>query len=105
MALNVTLTELDDAGLQAILDASGKGKPPVYKAPLRELLANVAEGTCGTIAVPWNEINPEATERKTVVAGMKNALAADRKNGKEFARILAVRANTDDNLVTVVIGK
>ena len=97
MNLNVTLTELSDAELQTLLDNSGKGKPPVYKAPIREILASVGDKQ-GTFSVPYTELNPEATERKTVIAGIKTA--AKKIEGGDR---LVFRANPDDSLVTVIV--
>lgn len=97
---NITLNELDDSQLQDVLDAAGKGKPAIYRKPIRELLA-VANGSQGTVAVPWKVINPDADKRQTVVSGMTAAIKRD-DNAKDR---MTIRANTDENLVTVIIRK
>ena len=93
---NVSLNELSDADLQAVLDDSGKGKAPVYKRPIRELL-ELSDGKQGTVAVPYAAINPAAKDRTTVILGMRAAI----KKIDEAKDRLIVRANPDDSLVTV----
>jgi hypothetical protein len=95
---NVTLTELDDSQLADVLDSVGKGKPAVYKKPIRELLAT-ANGSQGSVAVPWSTVNPAAEKRATVITGLRAAIGRD-KTAKDR---MAVVANTDDALITIVI--
>jgi hypothetical protein len=100
--MNIQLTELTDSQLTEVLENSGKGKAPVYRKPIREILEYIGDAQ-GSLSIPYAEINPAAKDRQTVVTGMKNALRTDAKNGKEFGRVAAVRANPDESLVTVVI--
>ena len=102
MNLNMTLTELSDSDLQEALDATGKGKPPVYKAPLRDILAFVGD-KCGSVAVPYKDVNADAKNRATVLADVKNVLRKDAENGSHFARIAAVRAGTDADTVVIIV--
>lgn len=98
----VELTELSDDELQRVQDESGKGKPPVYKAPMRDLLAFVGERQ-GSLPIRWNEINPNAKDRQTVITGVRNMLRTDEKNGSHFARIAGIRAETRDDYVVVLV--
>jgi hypothetical protein len=94
---NVELIEMTDEQIEDAANA-GKGKPAVYKRPIRELLAKAGEKQ-GNLPVSWKVIHPEATERKTVIAGMRAAI----KSNPEAKERMTVKANPKDDLVTVYI--
>jgi hypothetical protein len=98
----VALETMTDEAITEVLEASGKGKPPVYRKPLREVLAHVGNAQ-GVLPVDWKEINPTADKRQTVISGLKSALKKDSENGQHFARIVGVRAGTDDAKILLVI--
>ena len=97
---NITLKEMSDSDIETLADSMGKGKPPVYKAPIRDLLA-LAGDKQGSLTIAWKEINPAAEKRSTVLMGMRTAI---KKHDAAKDR-MTVLAATDDAKVTVVIRK
>jgi hypothetical protein len=97
---NITLKEMSDSDIETLADSMGKGKPPVYKQPIRQLL-EVAGDKQGSLTIPWKEINPNADKRQTVLMGMRTAI---KKHDAAKDR-MTVLAATDDAKVTVVIKK
>lgn len=100
---DVTLIDLDDDELQSKLDENAKGKPAIYKAPVRELvkMADALPKAGRSFEMPWIQLNGDATKRQTVVMGMT---AAVKRNDNAIGRV-TVRANNDPAMVTVVLRK
>ena len=91
---------MSDEAIDTLADSMGKGKPPVYKAPIRELLA-AAKDKQGSFTVAWKAINPAAEKRATVLMGMRTAI----KKHDDAKGRMTVLAATDDSKVTVIVRK
>ena len=107
------LENLTDDALAGILAADGRGRTPVYAAPIREALGALNGQKSVTLVAEWAAVNKDAAESKQVKDGNKTArdvvlagLKAAVNNDKTAKGRIAVHRHIDaDKLVLVVTQK
>jgi hypothetical protein len=80
------------------MESVGKGKPAVYKRPIRAAMERANGAQCA-MPIAWAEVNPEATKRGTVITGMRAAIGRN----KNVKNLMSVLPNENPDLITVIV--